>query len=45
MPQIVKHPPAVPETQVRSLGGADPLEEVMETHSSTLVWTEEPGEL
>ena len=45
VPQIVKHPPAMPETQVRSLGGADPLEEVMEAHSSTLVWTEEPGEL
>ena len=35
------------ETQVRSLGWEDPLEEVMATHSSLLVgkipWTEEPG--
>ena len=35
-------------TQVRSLGQADPLEEGMATHSSTLAWripwTEEPGE-
>ena len=37
------------ETQVQSLGGEDPLEEGMATHSSTLVWripwTEEPGGL
>ena len=35
------------ETQVRSLGGGDPLEEEMATHSSLLAWriprTEEPG--
>ena len=35
--------------RVRSLGWGDPLEEGMETHSSTLTWripgTEEPGEL
>ena len=35
------------ETQVRSLGLEDPLEEGMETHSSILTWeipwTEEPG--
>ena len=35
--------------QVRSLGGEDPLEEEMATHSSKLawrvLWTEEPGRL
>ena len=37
------------ETQVRSLGGEDLLEEEMATHSSILAWkipwTEEPGGL
>ena len=37
------------ETWVRSLGGKDPLEEKMATHSSILAWkipwTEEPGGL
>ena len=37
------------ETQVQSLGQADPLEKEMATHSSILVWeipwTEEPGGL
>ena len=37
------------ETQVQSLGGEDPLEEEMVTHSSILAWeiegTEEPGGL
>jgi len=37
------------ETQVQSLGGEDPLEESMETHSSILAWriprTEKPGGL
>ena len=37
------------ETWVRSLGGEDPLEEGMPTHSSILAWripgTEEPGGL
>ena len=37
------------ETQVRSLGGEDPLEKELATHSSILAWeipwTEEPGEL
>ena len=37
------------ETQVRSLGQEDPLEEKMATHSSILAgripWTEEPGQL
>ena len=37
------------ETRVQSLGGKDPLEEGMATHSSILAWripcTEEPGGL
>ena len=33
--QIVKNLPAMQETQVRSLGREDPLEEKMATHSST----------
>ena len=37
------------ETQVRSLGWEDPLEEGMGTHSSILAWkiprTEKPGRL
>ena len=40
---------AMQETQVRSLGWEDPLEEDMATHSSLLAWripwTEEPGGL
>ena len=35
---MVKNPPEVQETQVRSLGQEDPLEEEMATHSSTLAW-------
>ena len=44
---MVKNPLAMQETQVRSLGQEDPLEEEMATHSSILAWripwTEEPG--
>ena len=44
---MVKNPPVVQETQVRSLGQEDSLEEDMTTHSSILAWkipwTEEPG--
>ena len=36
--QVVKNPPAMPETWVRSLGWKDPLEEGMATHSSILAW-------
>jgi len=40
--------PTMQETQARSLGGEDPLEKEMATHSSILAWeipwTEEPGE-
>ena len=46
---MVKIPPAVQETRVRSLGRDDPLEEEMATHSSILARkiprTEEPGGL
>ena len=46
---MVKHLPAIQETQVRSLGGEDPLEKEMATHSSTLAWRipwrKEPGGL
>ena len=47
--QMVKRLPAVWETQVRSLGWADPLEKEMATHSSILAWKipwmEAPGRL
>ena len=53
---LVKNPPAMQDTQVQSLGGEDPLEKEMATHSSTLKnkwkfsvleipWTVEPGRL
>ena len=46
---MVKTLPAMQETQVRSLGREDPLEEEMATHSSILAWeiprTEELGRL
>ena len=45
----VKNLPAKQESQVRSLGWEDPLEEGMATHSSIrawrIPWTEEPGGL
>ena len=47
--QMVKHLPAMLETQVQSLGQEDPLEKEMATHSSTLAWKipwmEKPGGL
>ena len=47
--QLVKNPPAMRETWVRSLGWKDPLEKGKATHSSILAWriprTEEPGRL
>ena len=47
--QMVKNPPAMLETWVRSLGWEDSLEREMATHSSVLAWripwTEEPGRL
>ena len=38
MAQLVKSLPSMRETQVRSLGGEDPLEKEMATHSSILAW-------
>ena len=38
MAQPVKNLPAMQETWVQSLGGEDPLEESMATHSSILAW-------
>ena len=47
--QMVKSLPATRQTQVRSLGREDPLEEGMATHSSIPTWripeAEEPGRL
>ena len=46
---MVKNSPAKQETQDQSLGGKDPLEKEMATHSSILAWEipwrEEPGGL
>ena len=36
--QMVKNPPTMQETWVRSLGWEDPLEKGMATHSSILAW-------
>ena len=36
--QLVKNPPAMQETWVRSLGWQDPLEKRKATHSSILAW-------
>ena len=47
--QLLKSLPAMQETQVQFLGGKDPLEKEMATHSSILAciipWTEKPGGL
>ena len=47
--QTVNNLPAVQEIQVQLLGGEDPLEKEMATHSSTLAWRipwrEEPSRL
>ena len=47
--QMVKNPPAMRKTWVRSLGLEDTLEKGIATHSSILAWripwTEEPGRL
>ena len=46
---VVKNPPAMQKTLVRSLGWEDPLEKEMVTHSSNLAWEipwmETPGRL
>ena len=36
--QLVKNPPAMQETWVRTMGWEDPLEKAKATHSSILVW-------
>ena len=36
--ELVKNPPAVRETWVRTLGWEDPLEKGQATHSSILAW-------
>ena len=38
MAQLVKNPPAMSETWVRSLGWEDPLKKGTATHSSILAW-------
>ena len=49
MAQLVKNLPVMQEIQVQSLGGEDPLEKEMATHSSVpdwkSPWTEKPGRL
>ena len=40
MAQLIKNPPALWETWVWSLGGEDPLEKGMATHSSILGWAD-----
>ena len=36
--QLIKNPPAMQETWVRSLGQEDPLEKGMATHSNIIAW-------
>ena len=47
MAQMIKNPPAMQKTWVRSLGQEDPLEKGMEIHYRILAWriawTEEPS--
>ena len=47
--EMVKNPPAMQETQFRSLGQEDLLEKGVDTHSSILAWripwSEKPCEL
>ena len=49
MAQMVQNLPSMQETQVQSLGGEDPPEKEMATHSSILAWkipwTEDPSGL
>ena len=46
---VVKHPPAMRDSWVQSLGQEDPLEKEMAMHSSMLAWeipwTEKPGRI
>ena len=47
--QMIKNPPAMKESPVRSLVGKDPMEEDVAAHSSIpaqrIPWIEEPGGL
>ena len=47
--QQIKDPPAMQETWIQSLGGEDPLDKEMATHSSIdawrIPWTEESKKL
>ena len=43
--QLVKNPPAIQETWVRSLGWEDTMEKGKATHSSILTWTIQSMEL
>ena len=47
--QMVKPPPAMQETRIRSLGWEEPLEKEMATHSCILAWripwTKDPDRL
>ena len=47
--QMVRNPPGMQKTQVRSLGQEDPLEKGLAVHSSILAWiipqTEDPVRL
>ena len=49
MAQTIRRLPTMRETRFQSLGGEDPLEKEMATHSSILAWktpwTEEPDGL
>ena len=49
MAHVAKNLPAMQGTRIGSLGGGDPLEKGMATHSSILAWripwTEEAGRL
>ena len=49
MAQTVRNLPVIQESRVQSLGGEDPLEKEMATHSSILAWripwTQKPGGL
>ena len=39
---VVKHPPAMQETWLQTLGWEDPLKQEIATHSSILAWERDP---
>ena len=45
MAQLVKNPPAMWETWIRSLGWEDPLEKGKATYSSILAWSQSRTQL